>query len=152
MKNSEPALDRHDSSRTHTVRLSCYFVMRFVFLSCLCTVEAQDRLCIPNMTWFGTPAPVLDGKLTTNNEYQGACQARLGPNSASPDVVLRGMRDAQNLYLLVQANNLDALTGSVSGFDPYAASLVVLTFDDGVINGTHMYEQIQINPVTSNPQ
>jgi len=102
----------------------------------------QDRLCIPSTVWFGTSPPTLDGKITSPSEWRGAFQAELGP-SASPDVFLKGMRDTNNLYLFVEANNLNSINSGNSMNNPYASNLLVLTFDDGAGN----YEQIQILPV-----
>ncbi len=152
MNDRNHVLDIRDARRRGFGRTLFHFLVGVVWLLSVCASEAQDRLCVPSTTWFGTPAITLDGAITSPAEWQGSFQTDLGP-TAAPDVVIRGMRDTTSLRLFIQANNLDALFGlvPVSNFNPYASNLVVLTFDDGVgTNGVHNYEQIQINPVVNN--
>jgi hypothetical protein len=145
MKDRSQPSGQQSTYRGGMVWLLVGFVTGVVSLFCVSAAEAQYRLCIPSTTWFGTPTPTLDGTITSSTEWRGAFQAELGP-PAAPDVVLRGMRDANNLYLFVQANNLDHL--SASNPNPYTANLLVLTFQDV---GSGNYEQIQILPVVANP-
>lgn len=147
MNHSIQHLDESLDTQRHLGLQACVLVVATIlFLTTALPAQGQYRLCVPSRTWFGKPAPQIDG-IVNSSEWQGGFHVELGPNAA-PDVILRGTRDANNLYLAVQANNLDNLFSGNSGNNPYASSLVVLTFD----SGGGQFQQIHIEPVIDRAQ
>ncbi len=104
-----------------------------VALLCAGATKAQQRqstyqLCFPLISWFGPqhPAPTIDGQIDNDAGWDGAFKYVYGNGSLIPDVIVRGIRDNNNLYIGIQAYNLDSLTASGD-----TATLVVLAFDPG---------------------
>ena len=115
--------------------------------------QANFQLCYPSTTWFGAPAPVIDGQIGSDPGWRGAFRYVFGNGTTSPDVIVQGIRDSSNLYLAIQANNLDTTLTAAPDF--YQSTMVVLAFDPG--NGidsqtgdTTRMQRIHIFPIVAN--
>jgi hypothetical protein len=100
------------------------------------------RLCFPHTTWFGAPAPRIDGKPDAPGDpdqgWLGGIRYVVGNGTTlPPDVAVQGVTDGSNLYLSIQGNNLNL-------FDTH--TFVALAYDPG--NAADR-RRIQIFPVLS---
>jgi hypothetical protein len=116
------------------------------------SLEAQLRLCFPSTTWFGSPTgPTIDGKVVDDPGWRGGFRYVFGNGTATPDAVVQGIRDnaAHQLYLSIEADNLNALYCPTCTASPYPLTIVLLTFDNGGVGdpGTPRLHQLEIHPV-----
>ena len=119
-------------------------------LLCAAPLYAQNRLCFPSTTWFGSPAgPSIDGNILFDQGWRGGFRYISNNGSPTPDVVIQGIRDTatQVLYLSIEADNLDALyCDPMTCTNPYPSTIVLLTFDAGP-TATPRFHQLEIHPV-----
>jgi hypothetical protein len=123
-------------------------VVQIAFLLCAPSTQgtqANYKLCFPNVVWFGPGASPPNVNLDVHSDagWQGAFVYD-SPTGTPPDVVVRGIKDNNNLYLSIEGNNLNmnSLSGSPT------ASLVILTFDPADGNSAHI-QRIHVYPVNS---
>lgn len=114
--------------------------------------QPNFQLCFPSTTWFGAPAPTIDGVVNPNppnpgdpydGAWRGAFRYVFGNGTITPDVVLQGIKDSSHLYLSVEANNLPSINAAG---DPTA--LVVIALDPDGIPADR--ERIHIFPIVAN--
>lgn len=98
--------------------------------------NANNQLCFPLVQWFGGASPNINTPVNADSGWSGALRYVFGNGTPTPDVVVQGIRDNNNLYISIEAHNMQSWDQS---------NVVTLAFDSG--NGAANMQRVVIYPV-----